>query len=241
MWHSNCMKTQFFKRNLVTLQIRRWVANLVTFVTVLTISSTLSNSSTAETVPSPNEASKSVFMVTSILFRTGGTGFVINVRGEPRILTNRHVCESRTTDGTFVVSNTTGRYIGKIERVSQLADLCLIKLDHRFPAKQYRIFRLAKTNADPGEIVTAIGYPELLGPIISKGYVISHEASYDTIIKRMTTAGKTSFRAIGGQSGSPVVNKNGDVVGVVVARDTRLHDLSLYILITDTREFLGVP
>jgi serine protease Do len=138
-------------------------------------------------------------------FGTGGTGFLIDGKGY--LVTNAHVVKNATR---VVVQNTLGEYNARIVRLDPQADLALLKIEdtayHPFIGLPYGI---SKTDADLGEDLFTLGYPRP-DIVYNKGY-LSAETGFqgDTLNFQITIAANP------GNSGTPVLNNDGEVVGIV--------------------------
>ncbi|HXD78349.1 MAG TPA: serine protease [Puia sp.] len=138
-------------------------------------------------------------------FNRGGTGFLIDPKGY--LVTNAHVVKNATV---VDVQNSLGEYRARIIQLDRQADLALLKIDdtsyHAFNALPYGI---SKSGAELGEDLFTLGYPrpEI---VYNKGYM-----SAKTGFQGDTTAFQLTIAANPGNSGTPVLNSDGEVVGIV--------------------------
>ena len=145
--------------------------------------------------------------------RSTGTGVVLTSDGE--ILTNAHVVEGST--------DTVVRFAGRTEPVPAriLAadpgnDLALIKIDARD--------LVAATFAAPGSVrvgdqVVAIGYALALdgGPTVTTGIVSALQRTIITESGALNSLIQTDAAISSGNSGGPLLNMRGEVVGINTA------------------------
>lgn len=138
-------------------------------------------------------------------FSRGGTGFLIDGKGY--LITAAHIFKNATQ---VEVQNTLGEYHASIIQVDHQADLALLKIEdttyHAFASLPYGI---SKSDADLGEDVFTLGYPrpEI---VYGKGYM-----SANTGYQGDTTNFQLTIAANPGNSGTPVLNNDGEVVGMV--------------------------
>ena len=152
-----------------------------------------------------SESVKSTLTVTSE--QGFGSGFLISSDGY--IITNYHVIAD--TAGLKVVLNDNTEHDVEIVRVSKIYDLALLKIDVK-DMVPYKI-NLSKEIEIASEVY-AIGTPsaEDLSQTVSKG-IISGVRNIDNTKLIQTDASINS-----GNSGGPLVNKKGEVVGVVSSK-----------------------
>ena len=138
-------------------------------------------------------------------FSRGGTGFLIDGKGY--LITAAHIFKNATE---VEVQNTLGDYHARIIQLDRQADLALLKIEdttyHAFTSLPYGI---SKSGADLGEDVFTLGYPrpEI---VYGKGYM-----SANTGYQGDTTNFQLTIAANPGNSGTPVLNNDGEVVGMV--------------------------
>ena len=138
-------------------------------------------------------------------FNRGGTGFLVDGKGY--LITNAHVVKNATQ---VEVQNSLGEYHARIIQLDRQADMALLKIEdttyHAFNSLPYGI---SKTGAELGEDVFTLGYPrpEI---VYGKGYM-----SAETGFQGDTTTFQLTIAANPGNSGTPVLNNDGEVVGMV--------------------------
>lgn len=138
-----------------------------------------------------------------------GTGFVVSPKGY--ILTNNHVVEDCRT--IHIKPDNSNLSVAVAARDAQ-NDLALLKMAPRFQAAA--VFRSGDT-VRPGESVIAIGFP-LTGLLAAEASVTVGTVSAlagvgnDARFLQMTTAVQP------GNSGGPLLDQSGNVVGIVVGK-----------------------
>ena len=142
-------------------------------------------------------------------FTTGGTGFLINGRGY--LVTNAHVLKGKGV----VVSNNGQDLTATIAYIDEDKDLALLKIDDvAFNPVASLPYSVKKGNFDLGSDIYTLGYPRDI-IVYNSGYV-SATSGYNGD----TSSLQISLPANPGNSGGPVLNKNGEVVGILSARET---------------------
>lgn len=168
------------------------------------------------------------------------TTFQVAYNGEQYTMTNLHVCRIAHIDmpGTldiFLVGKfiRVGDYHRQILAVDPVHDLCLLEPNTSLPS-----FDLSE-NDIKGELVRIIGFPRGLDKTLRKGRIFgqergvmywlgSHEVNYKLI----------STLAYGGNSGSPVVDKWGNLVGVLYGGRRGIHTEAFIVPLEDVKNFL---
>ena len=137
-------------------------------------------------------------------YSTTGTGFVVTTDGY--VLTNRHVVDNC---GSVTVHH---RGAAVIKEVDETNDLALLKMQGSTVAATFR-----STSPDLGEAVYALGFPYsgVLGPGVNfTGGLISSLSGIGNDSRYL----QFSAAVQPGNSGGPLVDANGLIVGVVSAR-----------------------
>jgi len=146
-----------------------------------------------------------------------GTGVVIDDKGD--ILTNLHVI--RSTDRWVVTFWDGSKSDAQVVNVQPENDLAVIRAkkapDDLKPAT------LASTSGlNPGDTVVAVGFPFGLGPSVSSGVISGLKRAFvDPDRKdgaaRLSNLIQFDAAVNPGNSGGPLVNRDGEVVGIVTA------------------------
>jgi serine protease Do len=140
---------------------------------------------------------------------TGGTGFMIDPQGY--IVTNAHVIGNSTV---VIVQNNKGQeFSTRIVYINAAADLAFLKIvDSSFKAPAVLPYAINKGNIELGEAIFTLGYPrdEI---VYGEGY-LSAKTGYrgDSLTCQIAVAANP------GNSGGPVLDKNGEVIGVLSNR-----------------------
>lgn len=174
----------------------------------------------------PREMSKHVrrFQAVDYDNKTYGTGFNIKFQGKNFVITNAHVCkvsDMLKTKGTAIVN---GNKL-KIIKVWDKHDLCALESDRE------EGLELAYQDSSPLDKVTLIGHPRGLDLTVREGRIISEDFIIVMLkngLPTMFVSDTVSTTAYGGNSGSPILNRWGRVVGVLFAgQDAYPHEPSI--------------
>ena len=144
----------------------------------------------------------------------GGTGFIISEDGY--VVTNNHVIEG--ADKIEVRINNKERYTAKLIGKDPATDLALLKVD----VKQ-RLTPLALGDSDKlrvGEWVMAIGDPLNFDKTVTVGVVSAKDRSgltADAATRSFESYIQTDAAINFGNSGGPLLNVNGEVIGINTA------------------------
>ena len=141
-----------------------------------------------------------------------GTGFLIDVNNN-FIITNAHV--AREGKNQLIIENTKGeQFAANVVYVDATSDLAILKIkDNTFKKLAPAPFIIRKSNAGLGEQVFMLGYPKQ-EIVYGEGYVSAKNGYLmDTIYCQLNTAANE------GSSGSPVINKNGELIGILTSSE----------------------
>lgn len=152
--------------------------------------------------------------------KSGGTCFVISAEGY--LVTNYHVVEkanrntTKVADSLAIESITNPEYRYKVELVygNKEKDIAILKIhDENFTSFNKLPYTFEKSIADLGEEVFTLAYPKD-DIVYSEGTVSSKTGSQSD-----TTEYQVSIPVNRGNSGSPVFNAKGNIIGVITKKD----------------------
>lgn len=141
------------------------------------------------------------------------TGMAIGSdEGGTQIITNKH-CGALGGAATYTLTDSKGeRHTASFVRVSESADLCLLKTDAAIPP-----VTLARHDARKGDHVIVVGAPRGVYPVWTEGRVSGYFWATDEETDFHFSAQMISATVSPGSSGSPVFNDRNEMVGVIFA------------------------
>lgn len=145
--------------------------------------------------------------------KTAATGFLINGRGF--MITNAHVVKNSKNIRVF---NTKGdQFNAFVVRLDPARDVAIIKIDDtQFKPVASLPYGISKTTSEIAEPVYTLGFPrEEVVYVYGEGYMSANSG-----FKGDTLSCQISVPANPGNSGGPVFNHNGEVIGILSARET---------------------
>jgi len=149
--------------------------------------------------------------IISTSVRYNGTGFLIDTKG--LMITNAHVVKN--SKNIFVQNNKGDQFKAFVVRLDVPRDVAIIKIDDdRFKSFASLPYSIRKTTSDIAEPVFTLGYPrdEI---VYGEGYL-----SASTGFNGDTLSCQISIPANPGNSGGPIFNHNGEVIGILSAKET---------------------
>lgn len=153
-------------------------------------------------------------------FKGGGSGFLIDSKGY--LITNAHILN----DGNnIIVYNSKGdQFKASIVKIDFEKDIAVLKInDKDFKGASSIPYGIKKTSTDIAEPVFTLGYPrnEI---VYGEGYL-----SAKTGFKGDTLNFQIGIAANPGNSGGPVFNKNGEVIGILSTKELQVEGVAFAI------------
>ncbi|MES2830091.1 MAG: serine protease [Bacteroidota bacterium] len=161
----------------------------------------------------------------------GGTGFALSTNGY--ILTNLHVVDG--ADSVYVQDNKGNQYRVKIDKKDTQYDLAILKIiddSFKLPVLPYR---LKQNGIGIGEDVYTLGFPKD-DAVYAKGYV-SSKTGYSS---NDSAQYQVSIDVNPGNSGGPLMDQNGNVIGVVTAKLDRVDGATFAVKSKYIQEILNM-
>jgi S1-C subfamily serine protease len=146
-----------------------------------------------------------------ITYKTGGTGFLIDPKGY--VVTNAHIIQNANN---IVVQNSNGKDLNvTVVFVDIPRDIAILKItDTSFKTTLPIPYSIKKTSAEIAEPIYTLGFPrnEI---VYGEGYLAANTGfNGDTLTCQIAIAANP------GNSGGPILNRNGEVIGVLSAKQT---------------------
>ncbi len=139
------------------------------------------------------------------------TGFLVDANGY--IITNAHVVVNAKN---LIIENKKGeQFSAKAVYLNPETDLAILKItDTLFKKVSSLPYTFSKTSADLAEPIFTLGYPRE-EVVYGEGYLSAKSGFYGD-----TSSYQISISANPGNSGGPVINKNGEVIGIISSKET---------------------
>lgn len=146
-----------------------------------------------------------------------GSGVVIDDKGD--ILTNLHVI--RSTDRWVVTYWDGTKSEARLINIQPENDLAVIRTK-RVPDDLKPATLASTAGLNPGDTVVAVGFPFGIGPSVSSGVIAGLKREFVDPERKDRAGSLTNLiqfdaAANPGNSGGPLVNRDGEVVGIVTA------------------------
>lgn len=162
----------------------------------------------------------------------GGTGFQIKApSGKSYIMTNRHVCFK---EKRFRVVNKLldiDQYVKVIEKYNR-HDLCILEGIKEAPSLE--VSKHVYFNSE----LFIMGYPSGQGLTLRKGYLVENVKIYPSM-PYTPNAYYTTFIGHAGNSGSPILNREGKVISVWNMYDTEREGITYSVPLRYIIDFLS--
>ncbi len=139
------------------------------------------------------------------------TGFLMDGKGY--IITNAHVVNNARN---IIVENKKGDQFYAIPvYVDKTTDLAILKItDTSFKKLQALPYTFSKSPTELGEHIFTLGYPRE-EVVYGEGYLSAKSGYFGD-----TSSYQVSISVNPGNSGGPVVNKNGEIIGIISSKET---------------------
>lgn len=145
--------------------------------------------------------------------RFNGTGFMIDGKGY--IVTNAHVVKN--SKNLFVQSNKGDQFRVKLIKMDLDKDIAILKIDdNEFKPVMNLPYGIRKANSDIAEPIYTLGFPrnEI---VYGEGYL-----SAKTGFNGDTLSCQIAVAANPGNSGGPVFNHNGEIIGILSTKEKEM-------------------
>jgi len=182
--------------------------------------------------------------------QSAGTGFIIDKEGH--VLTNQHVVGDPGEGQKITVRITTPTYEGEVEAEligsDYQLDLAVLKIEKPKGLDEFPTLPLGDSDASrPGEFVIAIGNPYgkqfehtvTIGVLSAKGRQISIPDYERKEIKYYENLMQTDAAINPGNSGGPLLNINGEVIGINTAVNAAAQGIGFAIPINTAKAVLN--
>lgn len=139
------------------------------------------------------------------------TGFLAD--GNGFIITNAHVVDNARN---IIVQNKKGeQFLAQLVYSNNVTDLAILKItDTSFKKVSSLPYTFPKSSSELGEHIFTLGYPRE-EVVYGEGYLSAKSGYYGD-----TTSYQISISVNPGNSGGPVINKNGEVIGIISSKET---------------------
>jgi S1-C subfamily serine protease len=153
-----------------------------------------------------NHIKQNIGATPTITYTTGGTGFLIDPNGY--LITNAHVIENARN---IAVQNASGKDLKvKVVYTDASRDLAILKIvDTAFTPMNSLPYAIRRSTGDIAEPVFTLGYPR--NEIVYGDGYLAAKTGYDGD----TVTCQIAVAANPGNSGGPIINRNGEVIGVL--------------------------
>ena len=175
----------------------------------------------------------------AIEYKSGGTGFLIDARGY--LITNAHVIENAKH---IAVQGSNGNDLDAVVVYTDAnRDLAILKIDdNEFKSPGSIPFSIRRSSGDIAEPIYTLGYPRN-DIVYGEGYLAARTGfNGDTLTCQIT------IPANRGNSGSPILNKNGEIIGILSTKQSSAEGAAfairskyIYTLINEAQKDSSMP
>jgi serine protease Do len=156
----------------------------------------------------------------AIQFKSGGTGFLLDGKGY--LVTNAHII--RNSKNIAVFNNKGEEFNAVVLQTDNARDIAILKIvDKSFKVIPSLPYGISKTVSDVAEPIYTLGYPRN-DIVYSEGYLSARTGhNGDTLSCQLGIAANR------GNSGGPVFNHNGEVIGIISTKETESEGVAFAI------------
>ncbi|ANH81261.1 peptidase S1 [Niabella ginsenosidivorans] len=167
-----------------------------------------------------NNQSTTSIVKPAINYSSGGTGFIIDSKG--LLVTNAHVIQNAQN---IAVANAAGdEYEAKVVYTDPVRDIAVLRIiDKNFKSLPPVPYGFTKKTAEMAEPLFTLGYPRE-DIVYNEGYLSSK-----TGFNGDTLSCQIEIAANRGTSGSPILNNEGDVIGILNSRQKDQEGVAFFI------------
>jgi len=171
------------------------------------------------------------------------TGFsIVATDAVSFVLTNKHVCAMGAAANYILTLQSGEKVLARFIRSDPFADICLLGTASVIPQ-----LKLANDNASQGDRIVTIGGPDGVYPLLVDGLMsgygnmdMRNEQDEDGEFEVHFRAQVMSAPVYPGSSGSPVVDVNGEVIGIVFAVRGEKEHIAFIVPISEVWRFLQI-
>ncbi len=147
--------------------------------------------------------------------KSGGSSFLID--GAGYLVTNSHVVNGAST---LVVVNNGREYIARNVYNDIANDIAILKIDDQDWKPVTKLpYSIRKTSVDLGEEIFTLGYPRN-EVVYNRGYMSASSGYNDD-----TLSIQIAISANPGNSGGPLLDRNGDIIGILSTKDRQANEV----------------
>lgn len=171
-------------------------------------------------------------------FNASGSGFVFDSRGY--VLTNHHVIQDASQIVVeLTVNGEVKKFDAELIQSDETNDLALIRIIDMVPMDIKYAFKPAGSEEMGVEIFT-LGYPLALNGMGKSVKFVDGKVSSKTGYEGAINSYQTSIPVQPGNSGGPVFNKNGEVIGIVNAKIKGADNVSYAVKINYAKNLIDL-
>ena len=158
-------------------------------------------------------------------YLTGGSGFLIDKKGY--LITNAHILKG---NGAIVV-NEKGQELNAIIYYKNIEkDIAILKInDEDYIAPSILPYKIVRDNVKIGEEVFSLSFPRNNPNLVyTKGYIGAVSGYNDDSLTY-----QIQINAYQGNSGSPIFNKKGELIGILTSKESQTESIAFAIKTTE--------